>query len=349
MYETYSPITSGVVTFTDTSIARNSLGYLILDNQQRVSIPVISTLYDYSKYKEILNVGFTEIFPNDTTTLTVASLQSEILSLQSQLTGSQIQITNLNTIINGLEAPSAETEMWRTRKTFLRIVGAHNNDLYPTGFPIINNWTQAQWDNFGGGISFALGPTVSADEQALLDQFQLAVQELQTSINSNPSDPTLLAQAVVINNASIPGYLITLPGGQSYNGQSTANTNVIIARLQSTTDITMVTNAEIDLLQPSDIPNIYKQLVSGTSAFDVITYSYLKPDGTPLFADIIQFRTLCKKYAKRARNIGAGNIGVSVVMPNDSTGVAIAEERIAWLYDYSSNQPSVGGQPWYAV
>jgi hypothetical protein len=55
------------------------LGYLVIDsNQPIISIPLVTTLYDYTKFAEIQDVQFLELFPNDSAQISLQDLQAQV-------------------------------------------------------------------------------------------------------------------------------------------------------------------------------------------------------------------------------------------------------------------------------
>jgi len=292
MYDSYKLITNPTVTITDTNINRNSLGYMVLDNQQSVGIPIVTKLYDYQKYVEIIDTIFTELFPNDVQPLSTVDLESQLAILQSQLSGSNQENSTLQSIIDGLLQPGGEPEMWRTRKTFKRVVDS-NKGTYTLGFPIINTWSDTKWGQHAGAVMQVLGPTVSDAEQVLINEFYSMVQGFTTYLNNNPNDITNLEVATFLNESEIPGYVINIPGSGAPYAPS-AITNPIIFRLQNSPAVPNVLEQEINILSMSDLPYCYRTINPDTQL--------------PWIQNIQQFRALCKKIVYWVRVLSSNNV-----------------------------------------
>ena len=77
MYSTYYPLQE-LSNISDATNDRNTLGYLVIDSNQTISIPLVTTLYDYTKFAEIQDVQFLELFPNDSAQISLQDLQAQV-------------------------------------------------------------------------------------------------------------------------------------------------------------------------------------------------------------------------------------------------------------------------------
>ena len=348
MYSTYYPLQE-LSNISDATNDRNTLGYLVIDsNQPIISIPLVTTLYDYTKFAEIQDVQFLELFPNDNAQISLQDLQAQVNTLSAQLTGSNTQIDSLNTIIDGLLAPTAELELWRTRKTFKRII---DNDLprYPSGFPAsyanIPNGV-FPWDEYCSGLGKIFGPALSPYEVELLEQFELYLQDLQQLVNQGGTNQTSIDIANLINPLLPPPLAISIGGSIPPTNGYTANTSNTIARLQNPATIASVLESEIDQLTVQDIPGIYKIIVTGTTG-NGVTYSFKDANNNPIYGNISNFKTLCKQYVYRAQDpVFASNIGQLDCLLN-ITNKYQAEIAVAILLDYSSGKAITVGPTFY--
>lgn len=279
MYESYLPIpNTELVPISDTTVERNSLGYLILRTgaedspNTKIDIPAVVKLYDFLKFKEIIDTEFAEIFPNNQSPTILEDLSSQLSLAQTQLSGSQVQIDQLNTIIDGLQTPPNELELWRTRKTFKRIVEG-GEFLYPLGFPTINGWTDAQWGEFAAAI-IKVYTNLTPEEDALVQDFLTGIEDLRNQLPPETIPPTiypvgstghyLLRLANFINAEAIAGLNPLFPPGGGYNPNpsvTTVNSQTIV-NLQNYNNAGFVSEINIDSLTSTDVPNVYQQFVT---------------------------------------------------------------------------------------
>ena len=345
MYSTYYPLQE-LSNISDATNDRNTLGYLVIDSNQPISIPLVTTLYDYTKFAEIQDVQFLELFPNDSAQISLQDLQAQVNTLSAQLTGSNTQIDSLNTIIDGLLAPTAELELWRTRKTFKRII---DNELprYPSGFPASDANIQTgvfPWDAYCSGLGKIFGPALTPYEVELLEQFELYLQDLQQHVTQGNNQSIQIA--TLINDSLPPPLAISIGGNSTPPNGYTANTSDIIARLQNPATIASVMKWEINLLTVQDIPPVYKLLVTGNGGQGNI-YTYKDANGNSIYADINKFRILCKQYVYRARDPAYANITTLECLLSPYSNTAFAETAVAILLDYSAGIAITQGTTFY--
>ena len=349
MYSTYYPLQE-LSNISDATNDRNTLGYLVIDsNQPTISIPLVTTLYDYTKFAEIQDVQFLELFPNDSAQISLQDLQAQVNTLSAQLTGSNTQIDSLNTIIDGLLAPTAELELWRTRKTFKRII---DNDLprYPSGFPASNaNIPNGvfPWDAYCSGLGKIFGPSLSPYEVELLEQFQTFLTNTQTLVNQG--DLASIQIATLINDLLPPQLVINISGNTPPTNGYTANTSTIINKLRDPTQIATVLKSEINLLQTQDIPAIYTIITTGTTGNGTI-YSFKDANNNPIYGNIANFRNLCKQYVYRAQDpdfvTNPADLGPLDCVLN-ITSKYTAELAVAILLNYSADKAATLGAAFY--
>ena len=346
MYSTYYPLQE-LSNISDATNDRNTLGYLVIDsNQPTISIPLVTTLYDYTKFAEIQDVQFLELFPNDSAQISLQDLQAQVNTLSAQLTGSNTQIDSLNTIIDGLLAPTAELELWRTRKTFKRII---DNDLprYPSGFPASDANIQTgvfPWDVYCSGLGKIFGPSLTPYEVELLEQFQTFLTSTQTLVNQG--DLASIQIATLINDLLPPQLVINISGNTPSTNGYTANTNATINKLRDPTQIATVSKLEINSLQTQDIPYIYTIITTGTTGNGTI-YSFKDANNNPIYGNIANFRNLCKQYVYRAQDPDfATNIGPLDCVLNITSNY-LAETAVAILLNYSADKAVTLGNTFY--
>ena len=351
MYSTYYPLQE-LSNISDATNDRNTLGYLVIDsNQPTISIPLVTTLYDYTKFAEIQDVQFLELFPNDSAQISLQDLQAQVNTLSAQLTGSNTQIDSLNTIIDGLLAPTAELELWRTRKTFKRII---DNDLprYPSGFPASNaNIPNGvfPWDAYCSGLGKIFGPSLSPYEVELLEQFQTFLQYVQDQVNLSTPNPDYIQIAALMNDLLPPQLVINISGNTPPTNGYTANTSTIINKLRDPTQIATVLKSEINLLQTQDIPAIYTIITTGTTGNGTI-YSFKDANNNPIYGNIANFRNLCKQYVYRAQDpdfvTNPADLGPLDCVLN-ITSKYTAELAVAILLNYSADKAATLGAAFY--
>lgn len=349
MYSTYYPLQE-LSNISDATNDRNTLGYLVIDsNQPTISIPLVTTLYDYTKFAEIQDVQFLELFPNDNAQISLQDLQAQVNTLSAQLTGSNIQIDSLNTIIDGLLAPTAELELWRTRKTFKRII---DTDLprYPSGFPAsyanIPNGV-FPWDEYCSGLGKIFGPSLSPYEVELLEQFQTFLDSTQTLVNQG--DLASIQIATLLNDLLPPQLVINISGNTPPTNGYTANTSAIINKLRDPLQLATVLKSEINLLQTQDIPAIYKIITTGTTGNGTV-YSFKDANNNPIYGNIANFRNLCKQYVYRAQDpdfvTDPADLGPLDCVLN-ITSKYTAELAVAILLNYSADKAVTLGAAFY--
>ena len=349
MYSTYYPLQE-LSNISDATNDRNTLGYLVIDsNQHTISIPLVTTLYDYTKFADIQDVQFLELFPNDSAQISLQDLQAQVNILSAQLTGSNTQIDSLNTIIDGLLAPTAELELWRTRKTFKRII---DNDLprYPSGFPASNANIPSgvfAWDAYCSGLGKIFGPSLSPYEVELLEQFQTFLTNTQTLVNQGVLASIQIA--TLINDLLPPQLVINISGNTPPTNGYTANTSLIINKLRDPTQIATVSKLEINSLQTQDIPAIYTIITTGTTGNGSI-YSFKDANNNPIYGNIANFRNLCKQYVYRAQDpnfaTNPADLGTLDCVLN-ITSKYLAETAVAALLDYSADKAVTLGNTFY--
>ena len=351
MYSTYYPLQE-LSNISDATNDRNTLGYLVIDsNQPTISIPLVTTLYDYTKFAEIQDVQFLELFPNDSVQISLQDLQAQVNTLSAQLTGSNTQIDSLNTIIDGLLAPTAELELWRTRKTFKRII---DNELprYPSGFPAsyanIPNGV-FPWDAYCSGLGKIFGPSLSPYEVELLEQFQTFLQYVQDQVNLSTPNPDYIQIAALMNDLLPPQLVINISGNTPPTNGYTANTSTIINKLRDPLQLATVLKSEINLLQTQDIPAIYKIITTGTTGNGTV-YSFKDANNNPIYGNIANFRNLCKQYVYRAQDpnfaTNPADLGTLDCVLN-ITSKYLAETAVAALLDYSVGKAVTLGNTFY--
>lgn len=277
MFESYNPISNlNVTPISDITIERNNLGYLILNSGSFINIPAVVKLYDYMKFKEIIDTTFTEIFPNDVIPPNILDLQAQIVTLNAQVSGSQSEIDNLNSIIDGLQTPIGELELWRTRKTFKRIADGVEG-TYPLGFPNINSWANTTlWDSYADSVIKVFGPNVTNEEQVWIDDIKNIASFIQNVYLNDPSNINTLELVTFFNDLAIPGLSIS---NNTYAPNSI--TNPTILRLQDPGTVGTVTEQEINILSYQNIPTCYLLTDPGT--------------GNKVISSVQEFRALCKK------------------------------------------------------
>jgi hypothetical protein len=166
------------VTESDTAVPRNDLGYLILDknnNPQSISIPIVTQLFEFGKYREVVDIEFLELFPPILTPpVDVAALLAQITALNAALSAS---------LLVQVEPTPVEFDLWRTRKTFKRIVDKPVNP-YGAG---TDAWTsEQQWADFNSVIQLIFGPSLTPELQTLISEYRAEVALITATIGDAP-------------------------------------------------------------------------------------------------------------------------------------------------------------------
>jgi hypothetical protein len=270
---------------SDTIVPRNDLGYLILDknnNPQSISIPVVSELYDYKRFNIVVDTAFTELFPPVTVVpVDVNALLSQITALNAALSAS---------LLVQVEPTPVEFDLWRTRKTFKRIV---DNNIAPYGVGF-DDWDTTEWGNYASSVTRIFGPVLTTDLQQLLIDYTAEVSAISSSVSStNVFSPSVFTYS----NDSVQGspvevldynditalnqFIIeeNIAGGISL---TPINNPDIILRLQDLGTIAGVQDSEVNRLVWGDIPWVYYTKVNQNT-------------NQPFISTILDFRSQCKK------------------------------------------------------
>ena len=287
------------VTESDTTVPRNDLGYLILDknNPQTVSIPIVTQLFDYGKYREVVDIEFLELFPPILTTpVDVAALLAQITALNAALSAS---------LLVQVEPTPVEFDLWRTRKTFKRIV---DKPINPYGVGT-DAWTSdQQWADFNSVIQLIFGPSLTPELQTLISEYRTEVASITATIGQAPQPsggvfgginynvPTSLTsvddaiqpqqspQPLTYTDISAIGQFINDENIGDVDSFSPLLNQATMASLQSTSrnDVSIVKESQINALVWGDIPWPY--------------YTYINPNSNrPFVTSMSEFRSHCKK------------------------------------------------------
>jgi hypothetical protein len=288
------------VTESDTAVPRNDLGYLILDknnNPQSISIPIVTQLFEFGKYREVVDIEFLELFPPILTPpVDVAALLAQITALNAALSAS---------LLVQVEPTPVEFDLWRTRKTFKRIVDKPINP-YGAG---TDAWTSIQqWSDFNSVIQLIFGPSLTPELQTLISEYRAEVALITATIGDAPQPGGLFGGGVnfgvivpltSVDDAIQPQqsprpltYTDISAIGQFINDENIGNVDTFSPLLnQSTMTFLQSTNrylikdvkdSQINALVWGDIPWPY--------------YTYINPiSNRPFVTSMSEFRHHCKK------------------------------------------------------
>jgi len=309
------------VTESDTTVPRNDLGYLILDKNtpQRISIPIVTELYNISRFKTIVDTEFTELFPPVTVVpIDVNALLAQITALNAALSAS---------LLVQVEPTPVEFDLWRTRKTFKRIV---DNNIIPYGVGNIN-WDQATWDSYASAVGKVFGPVLTPNLEALLIDYNNELTSINASIASGQG-ATSLTYTDNNNNQQNLNYQDIRAIGQFINDQNIGsiltqtpvNNPGIVTRLANTAAI-------ISQVRDSEI----NTLVWGDIAWPYYTYND-QTTNRPFISTVTAFRDLCKKLVYW--NIRATNPSV---YPQASAAVLSRDVNVFKLYPNNIPTPQL--------
>ena len=267
------------VTESDTTVSRNTLDYLILDKNdpKQISIPIVTELYDVSRFTTIVDTEFTELFPPVIVApVDVAALLAQITALNAALSAS---------LIVQVEPTPVEFDLWRTRKTYKRIV---DNNITPYGVGNVN-WNQSTWNSYASAVGKVFGPVITPNLEALLIDYNNELTSISASIANNQG-ATSLTYIDNNNNQQNLNYQDIRAIGQFINDQNIGsiitqtpvNNPGIITRLSTTLGPAQVRDSEINTLVWGDIPWPY--------------YTYNNQNSNqPFISTVAEFRDLCKK------------------------------------------------------
>lgn len=283
MYESYLPIpNTELVPISDTTVERNSLGYLILrtgaedSSNTKIDIPAVVKLYDFLKFKEIIDTEFAEIFP-----------------IPGPVIAPPVTASIVEEVAAPVEIPLVEFELWRTRKTFKRIIDGEEF-LYPTGFPTITDWDANTWGEYTAAI-IKVFTRFTQDESTLVQEFIPAI----ASLNAQLPEPSEIP--VVYSLQTTQGYAIGLAnyinslGIEEFTPYPTIPAIQLITKLLNWDTAGQVTVAEIDqLLTEASIPEHYQ-------------INNPQNGNQPFISNLQEFKILCKKIVYWNRYTGFAN------------------------------------------